>query len=113
MAEKHKDELISELKSAYETTGCTNEQFALLSSIVFKVSQDFSADLGRFEASRNDNMAYVMEVKNKDPKSIAEMNFSLAEAICMEERLDNCKLTARFSPVRILHTGVSYDYKGC
>lgn len=108
LAEKHKEELLSELDDAYETSGCTQEQFELLALIISTVAKEYGADFGLIEASRNHNCSYVADIKNKDPKTIAEMNYSLAEAICMEPRLDNCNLVGRFSPERDLHTGISY-----
>ncbi|HDL6968771.1 TPA: hypothetical protein PXM11_001877 [Yersinia enterocolitica] len=109
MAVKHKIELVNELDDAYKTSGCTKEQFYLLAKIVHDISNEFGASNGRFEVSKNSNNCYVVDILNKDPKSIAEMNYALAERICMEDRLDDCELIARFSPVRELHTGVSYD----
>lgn len=109
MAEKHKLELISELDDAYKSSGCTPEQFYLLATILHNISREFSAISGRAEVSKNGNNCYVIDIPNKDPKAIAEMNYALAERVCLEERLDDCELIARFSPVRELHTGVSYD----
>lgn len=103
-----KAELLSEIDDAYNSTGCSPEQFNLLAEIVATVAKDFSAETGLLEVSRNGNKCYVADIKNKDPKSIAQMNFALAEAVCMEPRLDDCELIARFSAPRILHTGVSY-----
>ncbi len=40
------------------------------------------------------------------------MNFYLAEEICAEPELDDCRLTARLSVERQLHTGVSYVDQG-
>lgn len=112
MAEQHKLELLSEVDDAYRSSGCTNEQFALIAALTMNVSKDFSATLGRCEVSRNNNNCYVVDVTNKEPKTIASMNYELAERICSEEILDNCELIARFSPVRELHKGVSYGYRG-
>ncbi|MFS7251242.1 hypothetical protein AB6869_09995 [Rahnella rivi] len=109
MAEEHKLELLEELDDAYASSGCTKEQFYLLASILQKVSKEFSALNGRAEVSKNGNNCYIVDIKNKDPKTIAEMNYTLAERVCMEELLDNCELIGRFSPPRELHTGVSYD----
>ncbi|OWY78837.1 hypothetical protein [Pantoea sp. AMG 501] len=111
MAEKHKNELISELNDAYESTGCTVEQFQLISKITNSVVRKYEAKTGRVEVSRNGNRSYVIDILNQDVEIIAEMNFTLAEEICAEDRLDGCELTARFSPYRELHTGVSYDCK--
>ncbi|ASL90841.1 hypothetical protein BVG97_06950 [Serratia marcescens] len=108
MAEKHKLELLGEVDDAYNTSGCTKEQFFLLASITQNVCKEFSVKTGRVEVSKNNNMSYVIDLHDIDPKIIAQMNYVLAERICMEEALDNCSLTARFSPFRELHTGVSY-----
>lgn len=110
MAEKHKLELISELDDAYATTGCTHEHFILLAKITSSVIKDYAATTGKIEVSKHSNGSYVIDIKNKTPSIIAEMNYSLAEKICSEDKLDDCELTARFSPERNLHTGVSY---GC
>lgn len=108
MAEKHKAELISELEDAYRSSGCSPEQFELLARVVGRVIKTYSAQPGLFEVSRNGNSSYVVDILNKSPVEIAEMNFYLAEEICAEPNLDDCRLTARFSIERELHTGVSY-----
>lgn len=108
MAEKHKFELISEVDDAY-SSGCTKEQFFLLASLTHEVIQDYSAKAGRIEVSKNGSNSYIVDIYEKNSNEIARMNFSLAEKICMDERLDTCELTARFSSERKLHTGVSYD----
>ncbi|MDK9356745.1 hypothetical protein [Lelliottia wanjuensis] len=113
MAEKHKLELISELEDAYRTSGCSSEQFELLARVVGRVLKSYSAETGLFEVSRNGNSSYVVDILNKSPVEIAEMNFYLAEEICAEPDLDDCRLTARFSVERELHTGVSYVNHGC
>lgn len=112
LAEKHKSELISELEDAYRTSGCSAEQFEILARVVSKVIKDYSAEPGLFEVSRNGNASYVVDILNKSPVEIAEMNFYLAEQICEEPNLDDCRLTARFSVERELHTGVSYVNRG-
>lgn len=108
MALCQKNELLTEIDDAYGSTGCTPEQFRLLAEIVCTIAKDYSAEMGMVEVSRNGNKCYIADVKNKDPKTIAQMNYSLAELVCMEPRLDDCQLIARFSSPRALHTGVSY-----
>lgn len=108
LAQKHKLELLEELDDAYQSTGCTQSQFSSIATIIQQVIRNFSVRAGRFEASKNGNRSYVVEVMDQDPQLIAEMNYALAELICDDETLDGCELTARFSPVRELHTGVSY-----
>lgn len=109
-AEKHKHELLSELNDAYENTRCTKKQLQLISKITHAVINKHGAKAGRIEVSRNGSKSYVIDIMDKDANSIADMNFCLANAICAEDELDGCELTARFSPFRDLHTGVSY---GC
>ncbi|WP_449575969.1 hypothetical protein [Lelliottia nimipressuralis] len=108
MAEKHKDELISELEDAYRSSGCSSNQFELLARIISRVIKTHSAETGLFEVTRNGSASYVIDVINKSAVEIAEMNFYLAEEVCAEPDLDDCRLTARFSAERQLHTGVSY-----
>lgn len=108
MAEKHKHELLSELNDAYESTGCSERQFRLITNLTLSVIKQYGAKAGRVEVSRNGNRSYVIDILDKEPSLIAEMNFSLAESICAEDELDDCELTARFSTFRDLHTGVSY-----
>ncbi|HEN4722027.1 TPA: hypothetical protein U5341_000877 [Yersinia enterocolitica] len=108
LAEKHKEELLSELDDAYTTTGCTQEQFEHLAHAIAKVAKEYEANIGLIEVSRNHNGCYIADIKNKDPKTIAEMNYSLAEVVCMDPLLDDCQLIGRFSPPRDLHSGVSY-----
>lgn len=111
MAEKHKAELISELEDAYRSSGCSQQQFELMARVVSRVLKTCSAETSLFEVSRNGNASYVIDVMNKSPAEIAEMNFYLAEEICSEPALDDCRLTARFSTERKLHTGVSYVHQ--
>lgn len=111
MAEKHKIELLSELNDAYENTGCSEAQLRLISRISHSVLKEYAAKAGRIEVSRNGSRSYVIDIMDKDAAVIANMNFSLAEAICSEEQLDGCELTARFSPYRDLQEGVSYGCK--
>lgn len=110
MAEKHKFELLSELNDAYENAHCTQKQVQLIAKITHSVIAEHGAKSGRIEVSKNGSKSYVVDIMDKDATTIAEMNFALATAICAEDELDDCELTARFSPFRDLHTGVSY---GC
>lgn len=110
MAEKHKHELLSELNDAYDNTGCSQKQLKLISKLADTVTKEYGARAGRIEVSRNGSKSYVIDIMDKDPILISEMNFRLANVICAEDELDDCELTARFSPFRDLHTGVSY---GC
>ncbi|CND34038.1 hypothetical protein [Yersinia enterocolitica] len=109
-AMKHKNELITELDEALSNSGCTKDQLVLLAKIIWKIVKEYGAHAGFVELNRNNHSAYIVDVKNKDPKTIAKMNYSLAEAICSDEALDGCELVARFSSPRQLHTGVSYSY---
>lgn len=108
LANRHKDELLSELNNAYQSSNCTQEQFEKLALIISRVAKDFNAEMGLVEVSRKGSSCYVADIKNKDPKTIAEMNYVLAEAVCDEPMLDDCNLIGRFSPQRELHVGVSY-----
>lgn len=108
LAEKHKEELISELTEAYQSSSCTQEQFETLALIISRVAKEFNAEMGLVEVSRKGSTCYVADIKNKDPRTIAEMNYALAEAVCGEPALDDCNLIGRFSPQRELHVGVSY-----
>lgn len=110
MAEKHKHELLSELNDAYENAQCTQKQLQLIAKITHSVIREHRAKAGRIEVSKNGSRSYVIDIMDKDAFSISQMNFDLAAAICAEDDLDGCALTARFSPFRDLHSGVSY---GC
>jgi hypothetical protein len=110
LAEKQKLELISELNDAYENAQCTQRQIWLLSTITHLVIRGYRARAERIEVSENGSKSYVIDIINKDAATIAEMNFSLATAICAESELDGCELIARFSAFRHLHVGGSY---GC
>ncbi|ELP3688715.1 hypothetical protein QUM71_002734 [Salmonella enterica] len=111
MAEKQKEELLSELSDAYKTSGCSEDQFERLALIIFQVAKNFDADIYRIEASKNGNSCYIADINNKDPKTIAEMNYALAETVCSVPALDDCNLISRFSPQRQLHGGAGYVYK--
>lgn len=108
LAEKHKAELLEELSYAYQESGCSKEQFHLIAHIMWNIVQRYDADTGLVSVSNQHSRAYVLDILDLEPKKIAEMNYSLAEAICMEPLLDDCELVARFSPKRELHTGVTY-----
>lgn len=111
LAEKQKEELLSDLNDAYEASGCSEEQFEKLALIIFQVANNFDADIFRIEAGRKGNSCYVADINNKDPKTIAKMNSTLAEAVCNEPMLDDCNLIGRFSPQRQLHGDIGYGYK--
>lgn len=111
MAEKQKEELLSELSDACETSGCSEDQFERLALLIFQIAKNFDADIYRIEASRNGNSCYIADINNKDPKTIAEMNYALAEVVCSDPVLDDCNLIGRFSPQRQLHGGAGYVYK--
>ncbi|WP_439291723.1 MULTISPECIES: hypothetical protein [Rahnella] len=107
-AMKHKDELLTELDGAFDASKSTREQFQLLAGIIWSVVKDFKASSGYIQLTNRGSGCYVVDVQNKSPKEIAKMNFALADKVCEEEKLDDCKLLARFSSPRQLHTGVSY-----
>ncbi|ELY0891346.1 hypothetical protein L9Y56_005263 [Klebsiella pneumoniae] len=111
LAEKHKEELLLELDDAYCSSGCTQQQFETLALIIGRIAKEFNAELGLVEVSRRGNCCYVADIKNKDPRTIAEMNYALAEAVCDEPLLDDCNLIGRFSPQRELHVGMTYVYQ--
>lgn len=111
LAEKQKEELLSDLNDAYKTSGCSEEQFEKLAIIIFQVAKNFGADIFRIEACRKGKSCYVADINNKDPKTIAKMNSALAEAVCNEPVLDDCNLIGRFSPQRQLHGDIGYGYK--
>lgn len=108
LAEKHKTELLAELDLAYSGSGCTEQQFQTLAGIMMRITINHDAKPSLVEASRSQSRSIVLDIINKDPKTIAKMNFELAEAVCMEPILDGCELIGRFSPKRDLNTGVSY-----
>ncbi|NMP26839.1 hypothetical protein GW590_08180 [Rahnella sp. SAP-1] len=107
-AMKHKDELLSELDGAFDASQSTHEQFDLLASIIWSVVKEFKAITGYVQLSDRGNGCYIVDIKGKSPKEIAKMNFALADKVCEEDKLDKCRLLARFSSPRQLHTGVSY-----
>lgn len=107
-AMKHKEELLSEMDSVYQASKCSKDQFQLLASIIWNVLSDHKADSGFVQLSGRGSGCYIVDIKNLDPKSIAKMNFELADRVCADSRLDDCDLVARFTSPRELHTGVSY-----
>lgn len=107
-AVKHKDELLSEMDAIYDSSRCSRVQFHALASIIWSVLSDYKANTGFVQLSGRSGGAYVVDVKNLDSKTIAKMNFELADRICDDEQLDGSPLVARFSSPRKLHAGVSY-----
>lgn len=106
-AMKHKEELLAEMDNFYSATQCSKEQFQTLASIVWALLSEYKAKTGFVQLSGSG--CYVVDIKNLEPKSIAKMNFDLADRVCAEPKLDDCSLLARFSSPRQLHTGVSYN----
>jgi hypothetical protein len=90
---------------------CTRGQFQLLMKIVSRVTREYSAQTDFAEISRGDCPCYVVEVFNKDPATVTDMNFSLAEAVCDESALDDCELIAYFSSPAIWRKGRLYGDK--
>lgn len=107
-AETHKLELLSELDNAFKLSGCTQQQFELLAQIIWGISEKHHLTTGFVEVSKNYSPCYVVDIPGRDAEFIAALNWELAEEICRLEALDNCRLVARFSPSRQLHTGISY-----
>jgi len=107
-AMKHKDELLSEMDAIYDSSKCSQVQLHALASIIWSVLSDFNASTGYVQLSGRSGGAYVVDVKNLDSKTIAKMNFELADRICDESQLEGSSLVARFSSPRQLHAGVSY-----
>ncbi|CNH78022.1 MULTISPECIES: hypothetical protein [Yersinia] len=109
-AMKYKDEVLSDMASAYEKSGCTSEQYELIGSIVEKIKSQHEVPSAKIEVSGDGGGSYVVDIDTDDVGMIVKMNKQLAEAICMDERLDNCNLIARFTPDRHKKPGVSYVY---
>lgn len=107
-AMKHKEELLSEMDGIFASSNCSSEQFQTLASIIWSLMSEYNALSGFVNLSGRGSGCYVVDIKNLDPKTIAKMNFDLADRICADERMDDCALLARFSSPRELHTGVSY-----
>ncbi|MGG5962602.1 hypothetical protein ACQSED_13000 [Salmonella enterica] len=91
---------LSGVNDASETFECSAEQLERLGFAIFRVAKSFDADTGVIEVS---GICYIVDIKNKSPRTIAEMNHVLADAVCDDPVLDSCNLTARFSPQRTLH----------
>ncbi|EIZ3555713.1 hypothetical protein MO113_002019 [Escherichia coli] len=105
-AMKHKEELLAEMDNFYSATQCSKEQFLTLASIIWGLLSEYKATTGFVQLSGSG--CYVVDIKNLEPKTIAKMNFDLADRVCAESKLDDCSLLARFTSPRQLHTGVSY-----
>lgn len=105
-AMQHKDELLAEMDNFYNAAQCSPEQLQALASIVWSLLSDHKATTGFVQLSGSG--CYVVDIRNSNPKTIAKMNFELADRVCSEPILDNCSLLARFTSPRQLHTGVSY-----
>lgn len=109
-AMEYKDRIKQEIADAYSSTNCTSEQFKLLNQVIHQVLSNYKAKTALTELSHNGVGCYVVDVIDKTPREIAEMNYSLAELICMEELLDDCSLIARFSPDRGINREDIYAY---
>lgn len=108
-AMKHKDELLSEMDGVYDASKCSKDQFHILASIIWSLLSEHKAATGFVSLSGRGSGCYIVDIRNLDSKSIAKMNFELADRVCADERLDDCALVARFSSPRQLHTGVTYS----
>ncbi len=109
-AMQHKEDLLNDMISAYDASGCSNEQYRLIAELSHKILREFNVQSSKLEISGKGGGSYVVEVKSDSAQEIVKMNRCLAEAICMEDRLDNCKLIARFSPDRNLKPEIAYAY---
>lgn len=109
-AMKHKDDLLHELRYAYEESQCSPKQFELIGIIIKKIMSRYAFSKSTIEISGRDGGDYVIDLLDTGVDTIAEMNGVLAQEICADERLDNCRLIARFSPDRNLKPMVSYFY---
>ncbi|HEN3281719.1 TPA: hypothetical protein U5D21_003601 [Yersinia enterocolitica] len=112
-AVKFQQEILEDMSSTYVESGCTQEQYQIVGTIVHRILGQYHIGSTRTEISGKAGGSYVIEVHSSlavTPKLIAEMNRELADAICMDERLDDCKLIARFSANRNQSTGASYAY---
>jgi len=105
-AMKHKEELLAEIDNYYSATQCSKEQVQMLASIIWALLSEYKAATGFVQLSGSG--CYIVDIHNLEPKAIAKMNFELADRVCAESKLDDCKLLARFTSPRQLHTGVSY-----
>ncbi|HAK3332645.1 TPA: hypothetical protein H2A59_003151 [Salmonella enterica] len=92
--------LTEKVNDASETFECSVEQLEKLAFAISRVAKSFDADTGIIEVS---STCYIVDIKNKSPQTIAEMNHVLADAVCNDPVLDSLNLTARFSPERTLH----------
>ncbi|MBH2957565.1 hypothetical protein I5L45_02045 [Serratia marcescens] len=110
-AMEYKDRIKQEIADAYSSTNCTGEQFRLLNKVIHQVLSKYNAQTVLTEVSHNGAGCYVVDIKDKSPREIAEMNYKLAELICMEELLDDCSLIARFSPDRGISREDIYAYQ--
>ncbi|CNF48515.1 hypothetical protein [Yersinia mollaretii] len=111
MAVKHKEDVLNDLYSAYEKSGCTPAQFELIGLIAHKIMGQYSMPSSKVEVSGRNGGDYVIDIDTKDADMVVEMNKKLAEAICLEDGLDGCNLIARFTPDRNQKPGVAYVYK--
>ncbi|WP_368300942.1 hypothetical protein [Kluyvera sichuanensis] len=107
-AEVHKQELLSEIDSAYRLSGCSRDQFELLAKMIWTLTERHRLTPGTVELSSGSSISYVIDIPNQNADFLASLNWELAEAICSQDALDDCKIVARFSPPRQLHVGVSY-----
>lgn len=107
-AMKHKEELLSEMDEFFKVSKCSKEQLRILADSIWSLMSEYKATSGFVHLSGKGGGCYVVDIKNLDPKTIARMNFDLADRICADTRMDDCTLLARFSAPRTLHTGVSY-----
>ncbi|EKN4111984.1 hypothetical protein NUF63_002766 [Yersinia enterocolitica] len=107
---QYKEEALNDMTSAYEASGCTSAQYELIGSIVESIMANYVIPSSKIEVSGNGGGSYVIDIATEDADMIVKMNKELAEAICRDERLDNCNLIARFTPDRNQKPGVSYVY---
>lgn len=109
-AMQHKDDLLDDMRLAYETSGCSKEQYQLIAEFTHLILREFDVKSSKLDVSGKGGGSYVIEVKTDSSKEIVDMNRRLAEVICMDERLDGCNLIARFSPDRNLKPEIAYAY---
>lgn len=84
------------VKSAYQATGCTQEQIKEIANITSEIIKKYKANAAEINVSDRGGGAYIINIDTNDYEQIVEMNFDLAKKASRSKILSDCELVAIF-----------------
>ncbi|MEQ4451723.1 hypothetical protein ACFX4S_14265 [Kosakonia sp. YIM B13605] len=84
------------LSSAYDVSGCNQEQFVLISRFIHQILDKFKVKKYATAIDASCGGSYRTVCYDTSVEKIVDMNFALVDLICDTTQLDNCQLTPQF-----------------